>query len=231
MARQQQLEVRLGGSSVLLSVRRLVIAGFTGRDAEAVRHHVRELEEQGIPAPASVPAFYHVDASMLTTAPAIRANAENASGEAEAVLIFPTNSVDDALVAVGSDLTDRVLERESIARAKQLPKPIGTEVWRLRDVRERWDELQLVSWTSPERRECYQQGTVAALLRPEAVIAAMPPEARANLAGLVLFLGTIPLCKAQFSFSSYFACELIDPRDGTLRCEYTVEQADERSKR
>ncbi len=52
----------------LLSVvpRQLVIAGWTGRDAAAIEHHIEELEAIGVPRPSSVPLYYRVGAGLLT---------------------------------------------------------------------------------------------------------------------------------------------------------------------
>jgi hypothetical protein len=36
----------------------LVVAGWTGRDEAALRHHIEELAAIGVPRPSSVPVFY-----------------------------------------------------------------------------------------------------------------------------------------------------------------------------
>ncbi|MFZ9679766.1 MAG: DUF2848 family protein, partial [Quisquiliibacterium sp.] len=59
-----QLENRL--SRLEVSIERLVIAGWTGRDAQAVQHHIDELAAIGVPAPSSVPVYYRVAESLLT---------------------------------------------------------------------------------------------------------------------------------------------------------------------
>ena len=41
-----------------LEVHDLIIAGWTGRDAEAVEKHILELEKIGISRPSSTPIFY-----------------------------------------------------------------------------------------------------------------------------------------------------------------------------
>jgi hypothetical protein len=217
------LRLQLDGTPLSLAVRRLVIAGFTGRDAASVREHIRELERHGVPPPATVPVFYQLDPQLLSTAKSFDVNSAAVSGEAEAVLVFPDHQLENALVAVGSDLTDRVLERTSIERSKLQPKPLGAQVWRLRDVRDCWDELQLTSWVVPDHKaRWYQKGTLASLLHPEQILERLPPGVRGDLANTVLFLGTIPLCDAEFVFSDYFACELVAPGRGSLRCEYVL---------
>jgi hypothetical protein len=50
----------------------LVIAGWTGRDVDALEKHIRELEEVGVPRPSSVPCFYRVGADMFTTSDSLQ---------------------------------------------------------------------------------------------------------------------------------------------------------------
>src|ERR1700742_3311801 len=39
-------------------VAELIVAGWTGRDEAALRHHIEELAAIGVPRPSSVPVFY-----------------------------------------------------------------------------------------------------------------------------------------------------------------------------
>ena len=64
----------------------LVIAGWTGRNVEALEAHIKELEALGVKRPKSVPIFYRVAASLLTTADSIEVMADKSSGEVEFVL-------------------------------------------------------------------------------------------------------------------------------------------------
>lgn len=215
------LHLTLAGEPITFPVERVIIAGFTGRDSEKLRQHIDELAAHGVAAPPTVPAFYSADAQLISTGRNFQIDVSTASGEAEAVLLMPSESLDDALVAVGSDITDRAMERKSIQKSKQLVKPIGSAVWRLRDLRDSWDELQLTSWAERDRKNCYQQGTLAALLPPDQIIAKLRNQA-AELANTALFLGTIPLCQPQFAFTGYFACELRARRGHALACEYDL---------
>jgi hypothetical protein len=209
---------------VWVEVRRVVVAGYTGRDVEHVEAHIRELRSYGIPSPPSVPAFYCVSPANLVQERQIRVPSSTVSGEAEAILIFTAGDLESALVAVGSDLTDRKLERHSIEVAKQLPKPISSEAWRYSDVRAVWDELELASWVAPDKEiEYYQRGRLAGLLPPEQVLERLQDRCRESLDGTALLLGTLPLRAGSFSYSDYFACELRAPGRPPLRCEYTME--------
>lgn len=216
------LQLQLAGEGVQFEVRRLIAAGYTGRNQAAVQQHIHELELQGVPPPAGVPSFYRIEPALVSSDAMIELETSTASGEAEAVMLFPSADIQDALVAVGSDITDRVLERRSVVESKQLPKPISREIWRWRDVRNAWDELELASYVTEQQDRCYQRGTLASLLPPAEVIARLPADVRSDLTGTVLFLGTIPLCEPDFRFSDYFACELRVPDGEALRCAYRV---------
>ena len=55
--KRMEFVLRAGGkaSPVAFEVRRLINAGYTGRDQAAVRHHIEELRAHGVPAPAGTP--------------------------------------------------------------------------------------------------------------------------------------------------------------------------------
>ena len=50
---------------ILFEVRRMVNAGYTGRNQEAVRSHIEELKKEKIPAPDSIPTAYEVISKLL----------------------------------------------------------------------------------------------------------------------------------------------------------------------
>src|SRR5574341_1102958 len=130
-----------GGRSapVSLDIRRLINAGYTGRDQAAVRHHIEELKAHDIPAPASTPTMYAKPACLLTQGPTIEVLGGQTSGEAEFVLLI---SAERVLVAAGSDHTDRELEKVSIEKAKMMcPNVISRDAWDLAEVRDGWDEI------------------------------------------------------------------------------------------
>lgn len=139
-----------------------IIAGWTGRDAAAIAHHIHELERIGVPAPSAVPLYYRASASLLTQDPQIEVLGEHSSGEAEPVLFFAAG---EWWLTVGSDHTDRQVETYSIAVSKQVcPKPLAAQAWRWSDVSAYQDELVLQSrileggqWVD------YQRGSLAAI--------------------------------------------------------------------
>jgi hypothetical protein len=56
---------KAGSQPVAYASTQLVIAGWAARDEAAVKHHIEELAEIGVP-PSSVPLFYRTAASLLT---------------------------------------------------------------------------------------------------------------------------------------------------------------------
>lgn len=167
------IDVRLlrpsGGERAELNVRRLIIAGWTGRDAEAMEKHIVELEEMGIARPASTPIFYRVAAPRLTTAGAIQATGTASSGEVEFVLA----KIDgDIWVGCGSDHTDREAETVGVTLSKQMcDKPVASVFWPMAEVAEHWDQLALESSiVTAGKREVYQQGHVTAMRPPGELI-------------------------------------------------------------
>ena len=96
-----------GDRPLAAAIGELVIAGWTGRNREAMENHIAELEAIGIARPKSVPVFYRVAASLLTVADEIQVSGGHSSGEAETVIL---NLGGRHYVGVGSDHTDRQAE-------------------------------------------------------------------------------------------------------------------------
>jgi Protein of unknown function (DUF2848) len=219
-AMSRKLTLQRDGAPVDFSVRRVLVAGYTGRDASQVRAHIEELERQGIPAPDSVPAFYPIDPCWATVETNLSLAPGRISGEAEPALLFCGNSLEDALVSVIIDFTDRTTERQSVARSKEAPKPLSAQVWNYSDVEEEWDEMALRSWVEPgPGRHAYQTGKLKQLLAPRDLLERLRPRLGGQLAGTVLLMGTLPLQSPEFLFTDYFACELENSKRSKLSCE------------
>jgi hypothetical protein len=211
-----------GGVPVAIAAKRIVIAGWAGRDSAEVEHHIRELEAIGVRRPSSVPCFYEVSPALLTTSDSIEVIGGCSSGEVEVVLI--QSKMDGLFVGIGSDHTDRKVESYDVAVSKQMcAKPLGRTLWRYADVLSHWDELIARSWRidSDGRRVRYQEGALARLMHPEALIGrafgstSMLPET-------ALFCGTQPVLGALTPASAY-ELELHDPVLGrSLRHRYAV---------
>lgn len=184
------LTVEPGGESRNIRIDEAVIAGWTGRNVEALEEHIRELEAVGVPRPSSVPCFYRVSADSLTTTDAIQFLGEKSSGEVEFVL-FGTG--DGMLIGVGSDHTDREVETYSVPVSKQMcAKPVSSRVWRYADVADHFDELVLRAWATEDgRRTLYQEGSVTAMRPPAELIGLYFDGASTLPAGTAMYCGTL----------------------------------------
>jgi hypothetical protein len=189
-------------------VREIIVAGMTGRDEEAVRHHIDELSQLGIAPPSTIPIYYRVSASLLTRDQRIQVVGPDTSGEVEAVLLGTNEGM---LVAVGSDHTDRKAEADSIALSKQLcPKPISADAWRYADVAEHWDHIQLISDRVHDGRwQPYQRGTLGQIRKPEDLIGEFFPGMTELPAGVMMFTGTIA-AQEKIAGSDHFSMALVD---------------------
>jgi 4-hydroxyphenylacetate 3-monooxygenase len=225
-AAQQRLSLRpAGGEELDVVVRSVVIAGFTGRDRAEVERHIAELEAIGVARPPLVPAFYDVPAALLTTAGEIEVPSAETSAEVEPVLFCTAAG---AFVGVGSDHTDRDVERHDIAQSKRAcPKVVGRDVVPYETAAAAWDEIALTCRTADGA--VYQSGRAGALL-PIPDVLRLLDERNGGLPreGLVVFLGTLPLRTDGFVFSERYALEMALPGAGPrLQCDYSVSIARE----
>jgi hypothetical protein len=199
----------------------VAIAGFTGRDPGAVCEHIRELREIGVPEPHEVPSTYAVpDWVLVQPNGDVQVSNGRGSGEAEPVIVAMPDG--KAYVTVGSDHTDRDLERTSIELAKRAhPKILAHGAWPFSDVEDHWDELILRSWAGEEGK-LYQEDRLAVIAPPLSLVeqvrsALRPPRDRP----LIVFLGTVPLRGGGFRFDGAFRATLEDPRHNReLACAY-----------
>jgi uncharacterized protein DUF2848 len=200
-----------GSDTVTVAPHTLVLAGWAGRDEAALRHHIDELAAIGVPPPSSVPVFYHVAVDLLTQRSRIQVLGPDTSGEVEPVIV----ALDDGLwVGVGSDHTDRKAETLGIALSKQLAgKVMGTALWRLDDVKARWDTLALRAFATIEgKRVPYQDGTLAHLRTPWELMDRWTNGAGLKV-GTVMFGGTLSAL-GGIRPATRFEMELEDPASG-----------------
>ena len=211
------------------TVRRMINAGYVGRDTEAVRAHVEELRQHGVPPPPSVPMLIPVLSQNITSAGEIEVLGSKTSGEVEFVLLLKGG---DIYVGVGSDHTDRALESISIVMSKQVcPNVLSRELWDYEDVKSHWDHLLLQSWTKAddsEKERLYQKTPLSAIISAEDILdLAESRMADGQKDGLVIFSGTVATLTGDIIYGSYFRGELFDPNlKRTLTCEYRVKTLD-----
>jgi len=204
------------GTPMNVEIADLTVAGWTGRNADAVAHHIRELAALGVAPPSQVPLFYRVSHTLLMHTDLIEVLGHATSGEAEPLLAH----LDGVLwLGLGSDHTDRDLEAASVAASKQAcPKPVADTFWRFDDIAPHVDDLILTcqiqengTWT------LYQEGTLAQIV-PLPGLAA-----RAKLGGQgAMLCGTLPAIGAVRPAAAY-RMALTDPvRNKTMTLNYRV---------
>jgi hypothetical protein len=182
-----------------------VIAGWTGRDRDALLHHIRELEEIGVTPPAFTPIFYRVAAARFTTAGRIECTGADSSGEVEFAVLKYQGRI---YIGVGSDHTDRKVEAYDITVSKQMcDKPIARIFWDLADIEGHWEKLMLQSWSvAGTTKILYQEGPVSAMTPPRDLMALYRHEGAGLPENSLMFCGTLPAkgglrCDARFEFS------------------------------
>lgn len=199
-----------------------VIAGWTGRDRQAMEKHIEELAALGVPRPASTPVYYRVATSRLTQASQIEVCGEHTSGEVEFVLLQHQGRL---WVGIGSDHTDRELETAGVTLSKQVcDKPIGPAAWAYDDVAAHWSELRLRSYIRDDggERVLYQEGPVTTMRDPLELIEGWTGGTRLLPDGTLMFCGTLA-AKGGIRPATCFEFELEDPvRQRTLRHAYRV---------
>ncbi len=211
------IEFVISTGRLVIDIRHAVVAGWTGRDSEAVNRHINELAEIGAAAPSKVPLFYRIASAMLTQSKEIEVLGPTTSGEAEPVLI---KSGDDIWLGLASDHTDRQLETYSVAYSKQVcHKPIADSLWKLSEIQGHQDELIIRSWVIEEEQwHLYQHGKLSMIL---------PLDQLYKAAGIpdntALFCGTLPVIGGIRS-SDKFSMELSDPvLNRKISLSYSIE--------
>ena len=211
--------VRGGERRVEVDVERVVCAGFSGRNQEAVRKHIEELRELGVPTPDKTPTYYLVAPYLLFTDEEQRIY-EVKGDETSAEVEFAAIVGEKTYITVGSDHTDRWLEKVSIERAKHTcPKIISSAVWDYEEVKDHWDSISLRCFVKESSEwRVYQDGSLAQLLPLDTLIREF------NIGrGSVLFSGTIPTVGGKIIYGREYRLELDDQILGRkITLTYTV---------
>jgi len=202
-------------------VQRLYLGGWAGRSRADVQHHIDELVKLGIPAPTEVPILMPMPRHLVTTDTWIEVRDGVTSGEVEYVLLFDGAQL---WVTVGSDHTDRAMERVDIAKSKQLyPNVIAAAAWPYDEVRDHWDALELTCWVETQgRSELYQQDHLAALRSADTWLDTLR-ERDLLVPGTVLFSGSPATIAGSLVYGDAYRFRLTDPvLDRTLEQSYRV---------
>jgi hypothetical protein len=202
------LTTRAGSALTQLAIRKAIIAGWTARDVAAMEKHIKELEEIGVPRPATTPIYYRVGAARITSADSIEAAGGESSGEVEFVMVKIGGKL---WIGAGSDHTDRKVETYNITVSKQMcDKPVAATLWPWDEVAGHWDTLVLRSHAViGGKRELYQEGKVAAMRLPLELIDGYNRDQGSFEDGSVMFGGTLA-AKGGIRPAERFEFELVD---------------------
>lgn len=219
--------VRVAETELTLWPRHVLVAGYTARDVESVRRHIAELSQIGIAPPPHVPMVYSLPTHVLTGATTVVVPGPQTSGEVEPVLVRHSAAW---YLGVGSDHTDRLLERADIRDAKAAcPKPIGPELVKLPEgvvdgtSDAIWDG---VTMSSTVDGVLYQHGSARALRPPSDLLPWVLTRAGyiAPEDDVVIFAGTLPLLTGEFRYGKQWELTLaVD--EAVLRHTYEAQVA------
>ena len=205
----------------VITLKKAVVGGWTGRDKAALQHHIDELAKIGVKPPTKTPLFYRVGVSRIVNSDAIEVIGDGSSGEVEYVLLKTGGRL---WVGAGSDHTDRVVEHMGITVAKQLcDKPIASTFWAYEEVIDHWERLKLRAYIREAgERVLYQDGGVSGLLSPQELLAEYESE-YCELEDDTLMFGGTTGAIGPVRFSERFELELEDPVMGrSIRHGYEV---------
>lgn len=203
-------------------MRGAIICGYTGRNQDAVREHIEELEKEGIVPPPSVPMFFPKPCWGISMDEEIHVQGKETAGEVEFVLLLEGERI---YVGVGSDHTDRELEKLDIMKSKQVcPSVVSKVLWDYQEVKDHWDQMEFRSWAVEKgKKSLYQEAKLFSILQPEALVDLIRKRVRGDLDGIAIFSGTSPLLTETFIFADRFKGELLDPvLERKIEFDYTV---------
>ena len=209
MSVKKKLEFLIDGvTERTVVINNLIIAGWTGRNVEAMEAHISELEKLGVSRPTKTPTFYRCGVEQLTMEREFQVIGTDSSGEIEFFIL----SLDDGYwVGLGSDHTDRAVEVINVTVSKQMcAKPIAKKLWRYDDIIDHWNDLTLkASIIVDGKEEEYQEGLVTTMKDPKDLIA-LYTGGKKLLPGTLMFCGTLAVSGGVRS-ADIFQASLIDP--------------------
>jgi len=201
-------------------IRRVYNLGSATRDPAVAVPHQEEVAKEGVQIALDVPAprIYPMPRHLVRTDDELFVHCDETSGEVEIVLLV----ADRLYVGVGSDHTDRALERTSILWSKAVNANIlAPVIWPWEDVAARWDQMVLRSWVDGR---LYQDVGVNAFLSPADMLAVL----RQRVASMperdfIVFGGTYVSVDKTLGYGRRWEFALDDPAGGrTIRHGYDV---------
>lgn len=192
-----------------IDINKVIVVGYGGRNIEKIQEHIDELKELGIAPPPNVPMIYPQKIEQLNFSNECHGS-KFSSGEAEYVLFHDGK---EWLVTLGSDHTDREVEKEDILKSKLIcDKPLASDFWKLADLKEDWDNIILRSYVTSNGEKClYQEDTLEALLEMDVLLEKLDKLGQKDFEHTVIYSGTVPT-KNGFIFGEKFEYEIEHPK-------------------
>jgi Protein of unknown function (DUF2848) len=215
-----ELTDRTSARTADVDIRRLYNLGSATRDPGSARAHQEEVAHIGVQIAFEIPAprIYPLAPEVITTADEISVQGDRTSGEVEIVLLM----ADTLYVGVGSDHTDRTLEKVSILWSKQAcANVLAPVLWRFDDIAAHWDSCRLRSWVDGR---LYQDCGVDMFKRPEELLDIVRARSGSLPArDFAIFCGTYVSVDKSVGFGNDWRIELADPVLGrTIGHRYKV---------
>ena len=183
-----------GTEPLAFDVKKMIMGGLSHRDQAAAQKHLDEIRKEGINIQVDkTPILFAKLSDRITTSNTVEVLVGSRTcGEAEPVLLL---GKDDMYVAVGSDHSDRELEKHDLVISKQMcPNVISKKVWRYEDIKGHWDDIILRGWVveADGKRQLYQEGKLGAFMTIEDFLNKTKKHVEEDLTGTVIFVGTVP---------------------------------------
>ncbi len=208
-------------------VKKMINAGLSNRDQAGVRRHLDEAAKEGIKYIfEQTPAYLPKVKDRITTGDIIEVLPNSkSSGEAEPVVLVSDNN--EIYIAVGSDHSDRELEKYDMILSKHIyPNVMSKRVWRFADVKGHWDDIILRGWVidADGKRQLYQENKVGEFMGVEQFLDEVRKYFQIDLNGLVMFMGTFPTLGGKLIITPGFEAQLVDEKlKRTLTCSYITQ--------
>ena len=136
---------------------------------------------------------------------------------------------DEVYVGLGSDHTDRHLEKTDIPRSKQIcPNLMARTVWPLEEVEGHWDDLLISANVEKDAKDIlYQEGRLGLLLNPTELMSFVKSKIPGPLENLIIYSGTMGMLTGEFVFGQKFSAQLIDGKlNRRLEISYAIRPLD-----
>lgn len=194
--------------------------GWAGRDKEEVRKHAEELAEHGIRGPKNTPEYFLCSPNVITHDKNITVVGDGTCGEIEFFFIEREANI---YVGVASEHTDRALEAVDMVKSKAIcQKPLGTTLWKYEDIKDHWDDIELISWQTINGEEVlYQKSKLSALLSLE-TIRKEALKVYDDLEKCIIFSGTIPALNGLVYGENFRGCMKDDILGRNIEFKYDI---------